>query len=186
MGWRAFVGIPVTPSPALLALHDALAQSDADLKLVRPENLHVTVAFLGTVADEAAEPLGAALSRAAAGLKPFDSVLEGAGGFPNARRPRVVWVGLRPPEPLAQLAGRVKAELDAAGHPGDDKPFRAHVTLARARSPRGSETVARLLQEHADAPMGALPVRDIRLYRSTLGPHGPTYEPIVTVPLKVE
>lgn len=178
MSFRAFVGVPVQEAPAITALLSGLAATRADLKVVAPENLHMTLSFLGQVPDEAAGPLSRALDAAVHGQPAFRAQLQGVGAFPSASRPRVVWAGVAEPAPLVALATRVREALAAAGHAGDDKEFRAHLTLARTRSPRGVDALVGFLREHARDPLPEIDVRDVRLYRSLLGPSGPTYETV--------
>lgn len=183
MPFRAFVGVPVPAGDAFLRLLDAFANSGADLKLTKPENLHFTLAFIGDVPDDATPALGAALARATKGTAPFRLTLAGTGAFPNDKRPRVLWAGTQGGEPLVALARRVQDELKTAGHPTDDKPFKAHVTLGRTRSPRGIDGLKRELKTHHDTPLGECEVNAVTLYRSTLTPQGPVYETVHTQPL---
>lgn len=186
MAFRGFVAVPVAARPPLPALLDELATLQADVKPVEPGNLHFTLSFLGQV-DEAMRPaLARALAAAVEGLRAFDLELAGVGAFPSARRPRVVWAGVADPRPLVAVALRVREELAKVGAPADEKDFRAHLTLARVRSPRGVEEVVSFLKRHGNEPLPATRVEDVRLYKSVLGPHGPTYEALETAPLSME
>ncbi|MFA5861861.1 MAG: RNA 2',3'-cyclic phosphodiesterase [Candidatus Thermoplasmatota archaeon] len=176
MAFRAFVGVPVGPSPALASLLDGLAASGADLKVVEPTHLHVTFCFLGDVPDDAVPRIAAALDDATRGQTAFLFQLQGVGAFPNVRHPRVVWAGSKGPEQIVALALRTRERLGAAGFPGDAKDFRAHVTLARVRSERGLDKVVRFLREHGRDELPEERVREVVLFKSTLGPHGPSYE----------
>lgn len=181
--FRAFVGVPVAAEPPLVELLDALKATDADVKPVEPQNLHLTISFLGPVPDEAAPLIAAALHEAARGVEPFTLDLHAVGAFPSARRPRVVWAGIRNPRPVSELAVRVRASLAEAGQPQDSKDFRAHVTLARVRSERGHDRLAAFLRAHGHHELPTLSVRDVRLYKSVLGPAGPAYETVHVEPL---
>lgn len=176
MAFRAFVGVPVGSAPDLVRLLDGLEESGADVRTVHPEQLHLTLSFLGDVPDDSAPTLAEALDAATHGTRPFEMRLHQVGAFPNARRPRVVWVGVAEPEPMVDLATRVRESLAAAGFPGDDKDFRAHVTLARTRSERNLDKLVAFLREHGRDSFGSLAVSEVRLYRSTLGPQGAAHE----------
>lgn len=182
--FRAFVGVPVGPLPGLVRLLEGLDASGADLKTTLPEKLHVTLSFLGDVPEDATPVLAAALDSAAAGRPAFTIKLRGVGAFPHARRPRVVWVGLEDPRALVDLALATRARLDATGFPGDGKDFRAHVTLARVRSERGLDGAVRFLRDHGRDDAGEVEVRDVRLYRSTLGTGGAQHEVLHVAPLE--
>jgi len=169
------VGAPVGPLPSLVALLDELGRSGARLKLVRPENLHTTIAFLGDVPDDATSRLSGALDEAVKGTPPLAMRLRGVGAFPSAKRARVVWCGVADPAPLAALAARARERLAAAGFAGDEKDFRAHVTLARSTQDAPDEATYRFLEQHGRDELGEWRLEDVRLFQSVLGPHGPTY-----------
>lgn len=96
-------------------------------------NLHVTLAFLGQT--EAADAIASALSRVAAAHPACDLALGGAGAFPSPRRARVLWLGLTGGEALGALAAGVRAALEPLGFEPEDRPFSAHLTLARLKTP---------------------------------------------------
>lgn len=168
-----------------MSLLGELGRLDADLRPVEPEHLHVTLSFLGQVPDDAREALAAAIVEGARGIHAFDVELRAVGAFPNVRHPRVVWVGVRDPRPLVELALRTREALARAGHAGDDKDFRAHLTLARVKSERGIGEVVRFLRAHgADDAIARFRVGETRLYESRPGTRGPTYETLAVAPLE--
>jgi len=142
-----------------------------------PEQLHVTLAFLGSVADRHLDDLGDALERAATRRTPFDARLTAGGAFPDAARARVLYAGLEMSE-----AGRTELELLAAGaraaasHTGievDGRRFRPHVTLARLGRPTEVTSWVRLLDTYAGP---SWTVDQISLVESHLG-EGPRRRP---------
>jgi 2'-5' RNA ligase len=185
MPFRAFVAVPMPALAPVDALLKELSASPADLKVVQPGNLHLTVSFLGQLGDDAPARAESALRRAADGASPFVVPVRGVGAFPNPRRPRVVWAGLVEAEPLRELAQRARRELESEGLRGDDKPFRAHVTLARVREGGSTRGLPEFLAGHAEDDLGELRVDELRLYRSHLSPKGPAYEAVARVPLGV-
>src|SRR6058998_3373918 len=94
------------------------------VKWVRGEGLHLTLKFLGDVADEREAELAAALARAAAGARNLTLALGGFGVFPDFRRPRVVWVGIAPEPGLEILQHRVEQEFAPLGFPTEARAFR--------------------------------------------------------------
>lgn len=184
MAYRGFAAVPVPAEPALAALLGELGRLRADVKPVPPDQLHFTLSFLGETPDEATAPLAEALREATRGLAPFEVELHGVGAFPSARRPRVVWAGVRDPKPLVALALRTRDAFARAGHVGDDKDFRAHLTLGRVKSERDLDELGRFLRVHADDALPTVRVREARLYKSTLGPQGPTYETLAAATLE--
>jgi 2'-5' RNA ligase len=106
------------------------------------------------------------------------------GAFPDVRHPRVVWAGISEPGPMADLTVRVRREIASKGFRQDDKDLRVHLTLARVRSQRRIESVVKLLEDHERDELGSTRVVKVTLYRSVLGPRGPTYEALESAPLE--
>ncbi|MBI3323014.1 MAG: RNA 2',3'-cyclic phosphodiesterase [Candidatus Omnitrophica bacterium] len=183
---RAFIAVelPEALRQEVGLFQGELRSAGADVKWVDPANLHLTLKFLGPIAEDRVPSLIEALQRACAGLSPFALTLEGIGAFPRTTSPRVVWVGIQEgKEPLAALAGRVEEGCSRLGFPGEERPFSAHLTIGRTRSPQG---VARLIKKLQVAEFrGGAPARAERvvLFQSALGPKGPTYTPLAEVPL---
>jgi 2'-5' RNA ligase len=181
--YRAFVAVDATQLPGVPAVLTDLAALDADLKPVAAANLHVTLAFLGNVPDEATPRLREAIVDASAPERAFSIEAHGLGSFPSGGAPRVLWIGLRGCEPLARIVDRLRPLLAAIGVETEDRPFSPHLTLARARSSRGSSLVRAFVEARKDAAFGRLRVADVRLNRSTLSPKGPRYDVVESVPL---
>lgn len=176
MAFRAFVAVPVPPLPELATLAKELKAVQADLNVARPDKHHLTLSFLGDVPDDATGALAAALDEAVKGERTFTLHLHGVDAFPSDHKPRVVWAGARKEPAVQRIAERVRERLAAVGFPGDDKPFKVHLTLARARTPRGVGATSLFVRMNAERALPAIPVREVVLYRSTLKPTGAEYE----------
>lgn len=148
------------------------------------DQLHLTLRFLGATPEGRVPDVVAAVEAAAQAAAPFTVRLAGAGAFPSAARPRVVWLGITAGAPeLAELAGALGRELVARGWPEDERPFRAHLTLARADGVPGAQRVVEALAAAATALDAAWPVDRLVVYRSELG-HGPArYRPLAVATL---
>jgi 2'-5' RNA ligase len=183
---RLFVAIR-PPAPAL----DRIAEVQQELRnfigeravrWVNVANLHITLYFLGDAPAAAIAPAGEALERAAEAAGGGDGPLEVAttvtGAFPNARRARVLWLGMDDrANALAQLAQRVRRELNRRDLHGDDKPFRPHITLGyvRRNAPRDAQAeIAAALQRVSPAPV-TFAASEMLLVESTLQPGGSVY-----------
>lgn len=156
------------------------------LRRVKPENLHVTLAFLGWTPDERLDEVTGAAREAAAGVARFELVFEGAGRFPPRGRPRVLWIGIADGGPnVLQLATGVAAGLRRRGLRFDDRPLAPHLTLARVpddASGAETKTIAAAL-ESLIAPRLQFMVDEIAVVQSVLSPKGPRYAALATVPL---
>jgi 2'-5' RNA ligase len=85
---------------------------------------------------------------------------------------------------MRRLAAAIDTALEPLGFPPENRPFRGHVTLARVRSPRGLDRLARALEAAAETRMGEWTADDVVLYRSRLRPTGAIYEPLAHFGLK--
>jgi len=152
----------------------------ADLvRWVAEENVHLTVQFLGAVPEERVEAVGEALTAAAAGSRPILLEVKGAGGFPNSRRPRVVWLGLSGElSVLTELASDLGRRLAPLGFPPESRPFAAHLTLGRARDARGAPGLGGALAAAAQDEGVSWRACELVLFESHLSPRGPRYEPV--------
>ncbi|HKW70154.1 MAG TPA: RNA 2',3'-cyclic phosphodiesterase [Candidatus Dormibacteraeota bacterium] len=165
--------MPEAHRQALAGYLDACARRAPEFRWTPPANLHLTIRFLGHVQLALAERI--ADSVGAAGLRAFDVELGAIGSFKRGRMARVVWIGVGSgTEDVAELAARVEAESQRAGLEAEDRPFHAHLTLARAR-PRDGASLPQL----APPPtFKAWRADELILYRSKLGRGGSIYEPM--------
>lgn len=142
----------------------------------KPENLHFTMQFLGEVEESRLPALHHALTEAAHAQSAFELQLAGWGVFPNATRPRVVWLGCAEPvAPMIALADGIGRALEPVGFPREARPFHPHLTLARLRQPTLDETVRRRLDLRTRQPLGRMRVEEFHLYESRLHPTGAEY-----------
>lgn len=185
-GRRLFVAVPF-PSEAeseIAALveqvrADGVPGGGRDVRWVRLDSLHLTLRFLGPTLEERIGPAAEATRFAARTGRPFDISIGGAGAFPSTGRPRALWLDVREGQPeLVDLAASVDAALRAAGWAIDDKPLRAHLTLARADGvSAGAAIGARLMAAAAELDV-TFRADQIGLYESVTGGGPARYEPI--------
>lgn len=149
------------------------------LRWVHSENRHVTLSFLGEVADEQLPHLYGGLDRAAAAHGPLRLSFAGAGAFPRATRGRVLWVGLVG-EGVSELAASVATAARGAGVELERRKFSAHLTLARARQPGDLSPLVDALAPYQGTTWRA---DAFHLIRSHLGRPGPRYETLASWPL---
>jgi 2'-5' RNA ligase len=174
---RSFLAIELTEGlrRSLAALQRRIDSPEIDVRWVRPENIHLTLRFLGEVSEEELERISRTARNAAEKAVPFRVVLGGLGAFPTARSPRVVWVGVEDPEPLVSFENELTRELARIDWPPPDKAFRPHLTLARVKSSRGKGRLTRLLEGNRSATVGEIQVEHLALIKSELRPTGPIY-----------
>jgi 2'-5' RNA ligase len=144
------------------------------------EQIHLTLAFLGEVDDDTLKLLTMALSEIQA--PGFGLRFDGTGCFPDRRRPRVLWVGLEPEPLLSNLASLVRRAVLACGIPQEERPFSAHITLARLRFPASREA-ASFLDRPGSIEIPPVSVREFILFQSRLTPKGALHTPLKRFPL---
>ena len=183
---RAFVAIEISEEmrDALGALIAELRRHGGAVKWVAPENLHLTLKFLGSVGDDAMPAVVEILRDCADGIAPFRLEVKGTGAFPNLRRPRVVYADAEDSPRLAgELARRLNRRMTRVGVEREDRPFRRHITLGRIRKPGPIGEAGKRLAELADRSFGSMKVQRMVLMKSDLTPDGPVYTPIEHVAL---
>lgn len=158
------------------------------LRRVKPELMHVTLAFLGQAPDTRLPEVTAAADAAAKAVTAFDVELDRSGRFPPTGRPRVVWLGIGAGAPAVLALGeRLRAELSRREIKFDAKPMRAHVTLGRVREDV-SLVDARSIAAGVEAmriPHLRFRVADLVTFESVLSPRGPRYTPRSVAALRV-
>ncbi|TMV45405.1 RNA 2',3'-cyclic phosphodiesterase [Paenibacillus mesophilus] len=182
---RLFVAVPI---PAELkakagATVNGLKRQLPFKKWVHPDDLHITLKFIGEVAPSAVPAIETALARIAARSNPFALQLSGAGTFGAPQAPRVLWAGLGGKlQPLKSLQADVESELAGLGYEPENRPYSPHITLARQYSgtePARKDALAGLFRPEEDTPLEWTADRLV-LYRSHFG-RTPMYEPIRTI-----
>jgi 2'-5' RNA ligase len=169
------VALPDEVRERLARSQEALRAAQADVSWVKPDNLHLTVKFLGDTERRSLARIQPALQAVAGELAPFSLTLCGLGAF-GGRVPRVVWAGVTDgAQPLTALAARVDAALGRVGVPKEKRGFSAHATLGRVRSPRSADALAAAVAAGGAVSFGSVTVRDFVLMQSRLDPQGSVY-----------
>lgn len=187
---RAFIAfeLPHSIRQELAALSHGLQHilKGGWLRWVPPDNLHLTLKFLGELPATQLPSLTAELQALARSTQPIPFSLGELGAFPNLARPRVLWVGLQAPPALAQLAAALEQRLLAHGFAAEPRPFTPHLTLARLRPWASGAQVASVAPA---LPAFSLPPRqstlsELTLFESQLKATGAVYNALVRMPLR--
>ena len=184
---RAFIGIDIDEAVRhkLVAAQEQLQATGAQLKLVEPPNIHVTMKFLGEVPEDKIGAIVEALKRAAAGTGQFDIRVKGIGVFPNLRYIRVVWAGVAEGrDEVIGLYQKIDREVQPLGF-RPERDFVPHMTVARVKTPKQKERLAAFVKEMNDAEFGVTRAQAVELKQSTLTPKGPIYSTLARIELNI-
>lgn len=187
---RAFIALEI-PAPIREAIQQQTAalRKSADSSLVRwvpAGNLHLTLKFLGDVPSANLPFLTQMLAREAGQQARFSMQVGGLGAFPNSRRPRVIWIGIRAPEALSALARSLESATRRLGYPPEERPFSPHLTIGRvkqAASPADLQRVHVALEAIQVGPLGSADISAVHLMKSDLRPTGSVYTRLFSAPL---
>jgi len=174
---RSFIAFDIDSESVLKRItdmQDLLAKTGADLKLVEPKNIHITVRFLGNINISMVEKIFEEMKRVQ--FTPFDVKIHGVGAFPNLHYPRVLWVGMTEgADQLRSIFNQLEPRLRSLGFAPDPKGFSPHLTIARVKSGRNKTELIKCVTENANYEFGIVRAECLRLKRSDLTPKGPIY-----------
>ncbi len=180
---RSFVAFDIEDKSLLRKLSEAqdkLVNTGANLKMVKPQNIHITMRFLGNVHPTMVDAIHEEMEEVA--FDPFDVELKGVGAFPNMKYLRVIWAGIQEgADELRNIFDQLEPRLRKLGFKPDSKGFSPHLTIARVRSGRNKSELARCVEELADHEFGVFRANCLRLKKSMLTPKGPVYSTLKEV-----
>jgi RNA 2',3'-cyclic 3'-phosphodiesterase len=174
---RVFIAIdlPNHVRTQLKELQRVLRPAASAAKWVAPESIHITLKFLGEVAEKRIDQIDASLAGLA--WKPFTIAIHGVGFFPGARSPRIFWVGMDAPT-MEGLTEELDARMERLGFEREKRAFQPHITLARAKTARLDTALVAASATFAERDFGSFTADRINLVQSTLKPSGAVYSTI--------
>jgi 2'-5' RNA ligase len=174
---RSFIAFDIDSESVLKRITDAqnlLTKTEADLKLIEPKNIHITVRFLGNITANMVEKIHEEMKKVQ--FIPFDAKIHGIGAFPNLRYPRVLWAGItQGADQLRSIFTQLEPGLRSLGFTPDFKGFSPHLTIARVKSGRNKAELSKCVTENVNYEFGIVRAQCLRLKRSDLTPKGPIY-----------
>jgi len=154
-----------------------------EIRWVNAQNLHLTLRFLGDIPEGSVPGLAENIKNNVDGFGVFDLSLSGVGGFPNLKRPRVIWTGAEiGKDKLRDLAAGVETACIESDFGKGDKPFSPHLTIGRVKNPGGLSGV---LEKIGKTSFKTEPfvVYEVTIFKSDLSPAGPKYTSLVKIQL---
>jgi 2'-5' RNA ligase len=175
---RIFIALelPATVISLLRTVQHDLIQLNMRARWVRPENIHLTLKFIGDMDPGDIDAVSTAMTAAAKGTSPIMLAVRGIGVFPNIKRPRVIWVGLGGDiSSLLDFQSRLVEKLSAVGVARDKRSFKAHLTLGRIKQPPGADLIREMMTAYATLSSDEFSCDRAILFKSDLKPSGAVY-----------
>ncbi len=186
---RAFIAIEIPPH-----IQQAIQQATANLRRelntsvrwVTPENIHLTLKFLGDISPAQVDALTSTLRAQADSAPAFDVEAGGLGSFPDGKRVRVLWIGLHAPAELAALSRGIESACARLGYESEKRGFSPHLTIGRVRQDASASDTQRIrhaLEAATIDSLGAVRVDSVHLFQSDLQRSGAVYTKLFSAPL---
>ncbi len=174
---RAFVALVLNEAirKELDGIQRRLSTIDVRVSWVKPDNIHLTLIFMGNVPTNGVIGVTRVMDAVAAGAPPFSYDVNGLGYFGSSRSPRTIWAGARRTPVLSALRQDLCSSLTDSDIPLDIRNFKAHLTLGRVRTKHGASELAETVRSLAGTSFGRVPVDAMLLVKSDLKPSGPEY-----------
>jgi 2'-5' RNA ligase len=182
---RSFIAIAITEiiKERIVELIQRLVKYHADIKWVKPENLHLTLKFLGDTPEILLPKIHESLAKTITSFEPFYIRIYGTGVFPNKKYPKVIWIGLEHSSMLKTLAKEIELSMTTFGYQKERKGFNPHLTVGRVRSQKGIIDIMKDLENSQNADFGSLGVNSVDLMKSVLNPKGAEYTCLFRIPI---
>lgn len=160
---------------------------DTLVRWVPPENMHLTLKFLGDVSPSNVEFLMQMLRNEAENVNCFTIHVTGLGSFPNLKRPRVIYIGIHAPAGLEALHRGIESASRRLGYESEERPFSPHLTMGRVKQSAtvtDQQKIRRCIEGTQVDVLGTARVDSVHLYKSELKPSGSVYTRLYSAPLK--
>ncbi len=179
---RLFAGIRLSEeiSRNLFEMGTALSRKIREARPVPPENLHLTLRFIGEVEEERVGRITDVLSESCRNFEPFVLSVKGTGVFPDRKRMRIFWAGADSGGILRRMNSRMEKGLEAIGFPAGER-FKEHITVARFRSVPSITAAEFFLEKYGGTVFGSMNVEKVDIIRSILSGGNPVYETLEAV-----
>ncbi|WP_295722626.1 RNA 2',3'-cyclic phosphodiesterase [uncultured Methanobrevibacter sp.] len=176
---RSFLAIDINAEllEKIKNVEDEFKQIDANIKYVNMKNMHLTLKFFGNIDLNMVDEISVKVKEVLNKYQPFDIYIKGSGAFPNAKRIKVIWIGLEEEQTLKKLQKDLDGEFNKLGF-DLEKNYKSHLTIGRMKNAKNKNLIQEKLQDFKDYDIGNMTVSKIALKKSTLTPQGPIYEDI--------
>lgn len=180
---RSFISIEINNEDVrscILMFQKNILGTNADLKLVKAENIHITLRFLGNITTTMVEKISEELKKIQ--FSPFYVEFSDVGVFPSLKHIKVIWIGIKKGvTELIEIYNQIESRLNKIGFSPETRGFRPHITVARVRSTRNKKQLVKMITDKQNSVFGPSIVDSIKLKKSILLPKGPLYYTLLEV-----
>jgi 2'-5' RNA ligase len=173
--FRGFIAVDISVIPKIFEFEKEIKNSDANVKLVEPENIHITLKFLGDTDEQLIDDIREIIKSSTEEIKPFNIQLTGTGVFPNPNYIRVVWIGIENYEQIEIIAKKIDDKILELGFEKERRGFSPHLTIARVRSAKNKDKLLQVVEKYKETVFADIKVESVKLMKSDLTPKGPIY-----------
>ena len=181
--FRGFIAIDINVTPNILKFLKDITNSNADVKLVEPQNIHITLKFLGDVPEDKINDIEQIMKYSVKEIEPFTIKLSETGVFPNQNYIRVVWIGIKNAETIETISRSIDERLSQLGFKKEKRGFSAHLTIGRVKTAKNKQLLLKAIEDYKDFEFSTQDVNSIKLKKSDLTSKGPIYTTLKEVKL---
>jgi len=182
---RSFIAIelPDSAKSALAELQGELKKTGADIRWVKPDNVHLTLKFLGNIEEKIISTIVQVIQGTCNKYTPFNLEIKEIGFFPDMKSPRIIWVGINGNTTIAGMQSEIDSGLSSLGFEREKRNFAPHLTLGRFRTSRGKKFITEAVEQFRNRSFGVIGVTSLSLMRSDLHQAGAQYTKIAEISL---
>ena len=181
--FRGFIAIDIKATSQITMFEKEIAKTGADIKLVEPKNIHITVKFLGDTDENDIDSIEQSIKESVLEIKPFPITLKGTGVFPNQNYIKVIWIGIIDDGNIETIARNIDEKLTPLGFKKENRGFSPHLTIGRVKTARNKDQLLKVIRNYSAVEFTIQNVQSIALKKSELTPKGPIYTTLREVPL---
>ncbi len=181
--FRGFIAIDINVASTIVEFEKEIKKTGADVKLVEPQNIHITLKFLGDVEKTLIDEIEQIMNDAVKEIKPFTIKLKGTGVFPNQNYARIIWIGINEAQIIETIVKTIDEYLSKLGFKKEKRGFSPHLTIARVKSAKNKQRLLETIEKYTNVEFSIQEVNSIKLMKSDLTSAGPIYTTIKDVTL---
>jgi 2'-5' RNA ligase len=173
--FRGFIAIDIDVPSKIVEIENEIRKTGANVKLVEPKNMHLTLKFLGDTNEVLIDEIEKTMKESVKGIKPFNIQLKGTGVFPNQNYIKVIWIGIQNGKQIISIAEKIDEKISKLGFEKEKRRFSPHLTIGRVRSAKNKDKLLQVIKKYGDVEFTDLKVEFLKLIKSDLTPKGPVY-----------